>query len=209
MPDQTLKDAADATGISYTALRQDAARGKLKTTRDGQRTMVSDENLAAYLASKGLRRVAESIERDTTRTVTNEVRELGNIFANLSPALQSAILEGIPRTSNGKTSGGNAEAWRRATKNRPEAADIVETSDDPHFGHPIGFQHKTSPRWKRISESTWELNGATVSWNGFLWEGGGIWAGRTIEDESVSPGAPASDRRPLAPSKPVPVTKGK
>lgn len=203
MTDLTLKEAADKAGISYAGIRKDAERGKIKTTRDGQRTMVSDEALAAYMASKSLVRLSESIASNGKMSnLTAGVRELGNIWANLDPKIQQAILDGVPRTSNGKVSGGNSEAWRRATKGRRERP-VVEASDDPHFGHPIGYQHHTTPRWKRTSESTWSLGDVTWSWNGLVWEGGGAAAGRVISDDSVSPAAPASDRRPLGPSKVV------
>lgn len=204
MPEFTLKEAAEISGASYATIRQDAARGKLKVTKDGNRTTVSQVDLHAYMASKGLRKLADMVEAGAEPAkVTAEVRELGNIWGNLDPKLQGAILDGIPRTSNGKVSGGNSEAWRRATRGRPEASEIVETSDDPHFGHPVGYRHRSNPKWGRTSESTWELEGATYSWNGFVWEGGGRVAGRVIEDDNISPAAPASDRRPLAPSKAV------
>jgi len=200
MADLLLKDAADKAGISYAAMRKDAERGKIKVKRDGNRTVTTDEDLAAYMASKGLAKLADTL--GDTKAVTAGVRELGNIWANLDPKLQAAILDGIPKTSNGKVSGGNAEAWKRATKGRREVS-VTEESPDPHFGHPVGYRHRQTPRWGRISESTWELDGATYSWNGLVWEGGGKAEGRVLSDDNVSPAAPASDRRPLAPSKAV------
>jgi hypothetical protein len=47
----TLKQAAAATGFSLTRLKDDAARGVLKTIKRGKARVVTSEDLQAYLAA--------------------------------------------------------------------------------------------------------------------------------------------------------------
>lgn len=205
MAERNLTEIAEQEKIPIERLRKHIQRGKLKATRqeDGRYT-ITDGDWATYLTVEKLGEVGESLQETVVpaKKLAQQVREIGNLFGNLPPAIANAILAGMPTT---KKPGGDPEGVAKAFEAagaRPNPPDLVETSDDPHFGHPIGYQHKASPRWKRVSASTWELDGAKWSWNGFGWEGSGTVADRTL-GEGVNPAAPAVDRRPLAPSKPV------
>lgn len=188
----TLKEVADKTGRSEAVLRKHMERGKLRTTKEGGRTVVDGDDLDAYMTSEELSATAVAV-----LTSPDVPREIGNMIARLPRRVAESILMAMPTSK--KVTGAPElvdKAMRGLAKNPP--AD--EGSDDPHFGHPVGFQHAESPRWKRTTSTTWALGDAKWSWNGLEWEGGGSRDGQSL-GEGISPAAPASDRRPIAPSK--------
>lgn len=201
--DRSLAEVAERTGLGIETLRKHVQRNKLRATRgDDGKYSVKDADLELYMAGD-LFASMTAAAHDAAKPAPEAVRELGNIFGQVPTNILNAILSGIPHSSNKGTSPGNPAAFLAATKGMPPGPPVIEDSEDPHFGHPIGYAHEVSPRWKRISESTWELDKARWSFNGFGWEGSGSADGRELA-EGISPAAPASDRRPLAPSKAVP-----
>lgn len=190
MSDLTFSEAAERANVAEATLRKHAQRGKLVTKRVEGQVVISEEALAAYQAGVTLVAAGRAIQSG---------REIGNLFGNLPTPVRDAILQAMPTQ---KKAEGHPELVDKAFRGIAHHGPVDEESDDPHFGHPIGYQHKTSPRWKRINASTWSLGGATWSHNGIMWVGGGLREGKEL-GEGVSPAAPAADRRPLAPSEPV------
>jgi hypothetical protein len=107
----------------------------------------------------------------------------------------------MPKTGKGGHAG-KPETFLKAIEGVPRNPPLEEPDEDvdPHGGHPIGFQWAETPRWKRISESTWAIGNAKWIWNGLGWEGAGAAAGREL-GEGISPANPYSEKRPVAPSK--------
>jgi hypothetical protein len=200
--DLSLQEAAEKAGVKLDLLRKHIQRGKLRATKqdDDGRITVTEDDLDLYIAGEGLDKMSTAAHSvaGTTKTFRETTREIGNLWGQVPPHVTGAILEGLPTSKKQ----GSSEPFERATKNLPKSEPVDEFSDDPHFGRPVGYRHKSSPRWTHINQSTWELDGAKWSWNGMFWEGGGSAVGRTLGD-GISPGAPAADRRPLAPSKEV------
>jgi excisionase family DNA binding protein len=93
----TLAEAAEKTGRSQAVLRKHIERGKLRATKDGSRTVIADEDLDRYLASEELERTATALQ------VTESLEPLGKLLSRLPPAIQQAILDGMP---SGKKQGG-------------------------------------------------------------------------------------------------------
>jgi len=190
----TISQIAKMTGRSEATVRQHLSRGRLRASREGGRTTVSQADLDAYLSSEELVATAPKVRGAAGADVP---REIGNMINRLPPHVAEAILDGIPTA---KRQGG-PDAFNRIAVTFA-THDVPEESDDPHWGFPIGHQHADSPRWYRASASTWQLGEARWSWNGINWEGGGSRAG-VVLDEGLSPAHPWSDGRPLAPPKKV------
>lgn len=194
MKTYSIAQIAEMTGSSEGTLRQHASRGHLRTMKQGTRSVVTQPDLDAYLSAEALVATVPKV-RATNADVP---REIGNMIARLPKAVGDAILEGLPTTKRA----GSGEAYRKAVAKLPQYPAVAD-SGDVHWGYPIGYQHKTAPRWKRVSESTWNLDGASWSWNGFEWEGGGSRDNVPPLGDGVSPASPYADQRPLAMSKKV------
>lgn len=194
MADRTLQEFAAETGVAYATLKKHAQRGQLKTRREGARIFIADEDAETYMVAHGLEKAADAV-REFGSEGEAAVREVGNVIARLPARVQTAILEGLPTTKKP----GSPDAFLKAAAAVPQLPEVSGESDDPHFGRPIGYQHAESPRWKRVSESRWSLNGSSWDWNGLFWEGKGDAEGRAI-GEGISPSNPFSDQRPLGPS---------
>lgn len=196
----SLQSAAQMTGIAYATIKKDAQREKLRVTREGGKVFTTEEDLEVYVAGKQIVRIVESTAGQPADVFP---REIGNGIANLPPRLLNAILDGIPTA---KKPGGSAAYLRERAAVPHAPPSVVPDPDDPHNGYPVGYQHTQAPRWKRTSESTWSLAGATWSWNGLFWEGGGTRVDSTL-GEGVSPSNPDTHFRAAATSKAVPTGK--
>lgn len=196
----TLQEASTRSGVAYALLKKHAQRGKLRTSKDGPRLLVEEADLDAYLAAEKLGRTAAAVEGQPVAVIA---REFGNAIASLPSHVQAAILEGMPTQ---KSPGGSSAPFKKAVEGIPKrvAAPDVPEDVDPHRGFAVGHQHRHAPRWKRTSSSTWSLDGASWSWNGMFWEGGGSRDGQTLA-VGISPAAPMADYRPIQPSKAVKV----
>jgi excisionase family DNA binding protein len=200
MPKITLQQAAQVTGVSYPTLKKHAQRGKLRTQRgdDGRSIVVDESDLEAYMA---VEHTTKAMEAATGEPMPVYVREIGNVIQRLPNKVIEAILAGMPVAKPPKA--GSSAPFLRAIEDIPRTPPGPEApADDPHFGYPIGYQHRAAPRWKRSSASTWSLDGASWSWNGLFWEGGGVHEGRNLED-GFSPANPDSVMRPLSPARPA------
>ena len=199
----TLQEVAKITGLHYAVVKKHAQRGKLKTSLEGRNRVVSDDDLAAYQASDALDKLSDAL-----RDVDGDVKELkiasgeaGNHISRLPSHIRDAILNGMPKTGKGGHVGRSTD-YLTAIEGVPTNPELEEPDEDvdPHGGRKIGFQWAETPRWKRVSESTWAIGNAKWTWNGLGWEGSGAAAGREL-GEGVSPANPYSSKRPLAPSK--------
>jgi len=189
MSDISLQEAAARSGLPYQTLKKATQRGQLRARHEGARVFVDEDEFTAYMTSK---QVSKAF--DEAPDAQSAFREVGNVIGRLPSHVQTAILEGMPTAKKQ----GSPEPFRKAIESVPKHPAVASISGYPHFGHPIGYQHAESPRWKRTSESTWSLDGSSWSWNGFMWEGGGEAEGRTLA-EGISPGNPYSDLRPSGP----------
>lgn len=194
MADRTLQEFAAETGVAYATLKKHAQRGQLKTRREGARIFIADEDAATYMLAHGLEKAADAV-REFGSEADAALREVGNVIARLPARVQTAILEGLPTTKKP----GSPDAFIKAAAALPQLPGVSGESDDPHFGHPVGYQHKESPRWKRTSATTWSLGESSWIWNSLFWEGAGEAEGRALA-EGISPANPYSDQRPLGPS---------
>lgn len=190
----SLKEASEKTGRSETILRKHIERGKLRATKEGNRSVIDSKDLDAYMTSEELSATAVAV-----LTSSDVPREVGNMIARLPRPVAEAILMGMPTS---KKALGSPELFDRATRSLTRNRPSMQDNDDPHFGYPVGYQHTEAPRWKRTSNTTWSLEGAKWSWNGIEWEGGGSRDGQSL-GEGITPAHPASDRRPTPPPKAV------
>lgn len=203
----TLQQAAERAGITYEAMKKHSQRGRLRTTKDGSSSVIDSDDLDAYIATGAM---ADAVAAAQGKDGPGVAREIASAIQNMSPSIQQAILDGLPSPSSKKL--GGSESFKKVRDRQPQnpAAAQIEAEAEtaralgPHCGYPIGHQHEYPPRWYRSSESTWRMEGASWSWNGFEWEGGGMRAGATL-GEGISPADPDADRRPSAP----PVKVGK
>jgi excisionase family DNA binding protein len=183
----SLQEVAELTGRSQAVLRKHIERGKLRATKDGSRTTISDDDLDRYLAADELDKTSHAL------TTTDDLTPLSTLLARLPPKIQQAILDGMP---SGKKQG-SPEPFKKAVADlRGDTLPVAGAdADDPHQGHPRGFAHSSAPRWKRTGPSTWTLGKRTFSWNGFGWEGGQDAEGTELE-EGISPANGQPDLRP-------------
>lgn len=186
---RTLAEVSEKTGKSQVALRKMIERGQLAAEKESGRLVISDEAFEALLGASVLEDAADEIRLGNTH-------EVGNIFARLPNRIAAAILEGMPSQKN-KT--GTPQPYLKATEGVRRVKQPPFDPDDPHMGFPVGHRHTHAPRWKRSSKSTWSLDGASWTWNGFMWEGSGERTGMQLGD-GISPAHPDSTLRPLPPS---------
>lgn len=199
----TLQQAAERANVGYEAMKKHAQRGQLRTSKDGAggRLVIDSDDLDAYVATGAM---ADAVEASQGKDGPGVAREIASAITNMSPSIQQAILDGIPSPSAKRL--GSSEPFRKAREREPvnrranidEAAAEAARKLGPHCGYPIGHVHTFAPQWYRSSESTWRLGGASWSWNGYEWEGGGVRAGASLGD-GISPADPDADRRPSAP----------
>jgi len=201
MADLTLQQVAEITGVHYANLKKQSQRGQLRTKTVDGRLYVTQEDLDAYQAAKGFGELHEKVVGQTLPTVA---REAGNSIARMPAAVRGAILDGLPASKKP----GSPDPYLAAVKKYPRQEPVPITSDDPHFGFEVGYQHEETPRWKRRSASTWALGKATWTFSPNPKGGDGVWIGGGSREgahlaEGFSPANPYSEYRPLAGSESV------
>jgi hypothetical protein len=155
---RTLQEVARETGVDIAVLKKHVQRGKLRSVKDGARTMIEDDALEAYRTSEELAKVAEGVRGQPMATVT---RDIGSLIAGMSQSARDQILRHLSSEPQRKP--------RQTVETNSVSAAAVDPKD-VHFGFPIGYAHPNDPKWKRITASTWKLGGQKYSWNGLFWE---------------------------------------
>ena len=191
MKTYSLSEISKATGVSEVVLRQHVSRGQLRADKAGGRLMVAQADLDAYLATREVSSTAKALKAPSA----DVPREIGNMFARLPSSVVEAILGGMPTAKKA----GSGDAFRKLSEQLPHQP-VPEASGDPHWGFAIGYQHREAPRWKRVSDSTWSLDGVSWRWDGYEWVGSKPDATLGM---GISPASPWSDQRPLAPARKV------
>jgi excisionase family DNA binding protein len=188
----TLAEVAERTGKTEANLRKMIERGQLRAHKEGNKLMVEDEDLDAMEGVQVLTEATEAVRDGRTG-------EIGNIFTRMPNRLAQAILEGMGSSKPAKAP--NPDPVRKVMSEIPKTPvkPVPPEEEDPHRGFPVGHQHVDAPRWKRTTKTTWKLDDATYTWNGFLWEGGGVKEGIALEP-GISPADPDVSYRPLAPA---------
>lgn len=179
MAEILLIHASKITGVPYTNLKKQAQRGQLRVKTINGRVYIEEDDLEAYMATKEFsdlhaRIVGQSLERVAV--------EAGLTAARLPTKVRDSMGHG-------------------ALSVDPLLDPAVSDRADPHSGYPVGYAHKEDPKWKHVTESMWELSGATwiyspdPSGNGGRWIGGGKASGQALALD-YSPASTISIWRP-------------
>lgn len=186
MAEIPLIQASKITGIAYATLKKQSQRGQLRVKMIDGRTYVEEDDLQAYMAT---REFADLHPRIVGQELNTVAREAGSMVARLPEKVRGAMLDGIPT--------------ERKVEALLDAMDVVQESDDPHFGFDVGYTHKENPKWKRVNAGQWKLGSATWTFSPDpnhlgrdTWIGGGSREGAQLAP-GFSPSNPHRYLRPL------------
>jgi len=93
MADLTLQEVAKRAGRSYDLVKKHAQRQRLRTTQRDGRTVVTEADFDAYMASETLEQAAEALRSGKS---PEEVQaDLGTVLMRLPQTVKDAILAGV------------------------------------------------------------------------------------------------------------------